>query len=123
MLHPDVRVGLNTGQDPTFDAGSIHHYHLTLINPTDSQWTYDVMFCCWGELGAPGAECSHFTPTIPAGGSVTLEGAVLVPSIPGTYPCFADISANGYDLGRFNFPDITVVEAAVPEVEVTLSWD
>lgn len=110
-LRPDVRViaTLVGYPDVTFEPGSTHTAHITFINPTSVDWRYNSAII----LAGVGLGLLQ-TPTVPAGGQVTVDFVVEMPTVAGTYPLTArvqEITTNEY-LGEFTLDMVTI--AALP---------
>lgn len=120
-VRPEVRVSVGQPVE-TFYCNSSHTAHIVLSNPTSWPWTY------WCSVTSAGAFwAGEFTVTVPAGGSSSLIDVLgTAPPTPMTLPLMCDVrldNAEGEVLFRGQIATIEVIEEAVPDVDVVLSWD
>lgn len=91
---------------PTFQAGSQHTARITVRNPTGLDWTYSLYLMIDGVYVFDWA-----TLPIGAGRSITVDGVVVMPSLPGIYSVAlrAWEEATEQYLGDFALDNIEIV--------------
>lgn len=118
-MRPQVKI--QVGGPITVYCDTAHTAHIVLTNPTSWDWTYYVAVA-----GAGGYWSDSWTVTVAAGGSVTHDILDTAPSTPMSLAYTAVVyldDAAGDILFSEQIDTIDVVEEAVPDVDVTLTWD
>ena len=87
MIKPQVVVD-KLELDPTFEAGSTHTARATLTNPTSKDFTYAVeLYLDVTKAATSGAG----EVTIPAGQSMEVSFAMVMPLVEGDYQPYLDV--------------------------------
>jgi len=101
-------------EDPTFEAGMAKTARARLANPTAKQFTYTVELY----LGVTKAATSGVGQvTIPAGGYVDVNFAVVMPQVEGEYPVFLDVWHEGELLNHYQATENVVIQIS-PAIEI-----
>jgi len=88
MVKPQVKVENLGFNDPVFEVGSTHVASAVLTNPTAKQFTYNVeLYLDVTKVATSGVG----SVTIPAGGSVSVDFTVAMPSVEGTWHVYLDV--------------------------------
>lgn len=110
---PAVKLELEWHSGPTFEPGSIHSASVTVENPTDWYWEYDL------ELFVAGTSLESQWITLGAHTSKSLTWEnIAMPSIEGEYPVhiLVTCTTTGESLGEFPFESIVIVSPFDPWV-------
>jgi hypothetical protein len=118
-MRPQVQAELLEMGDPTFNAGETKTARARLANPTAKQFTYSVELY----LGVAKVATSGVGQiTIPAGGYIDVNFAVVMPAAEGSYPAFLDVWSDSALLKHYQATENVVITIA-PAIEVgPITW-
>ncbi len=98
--------------DPEFEGGSTHIATVQLTNPTTMEFTYTVTLY----LGLIAVVSSQGVVTIPAGGTVSQQFTIVMPTAEAVYPVFLDVDVAGVNIEHYQASDITISVSPVIEI-------
>ncbi len=110
MTRPQVKVEklkFSLGDDPLFEAGSVHTAQAVLTNPTAKEFTYSIeLYLDVTKVATSGVG----SVTIPAGGSVTVSFTATMPLVEGTWHVYLDAIVDTELVAHYQATeDVTIV--------------
>jgi len=119
MIKPQVKIERLEMEDPTFEAGVVSTARATLTNPTARQFAYTVELY----LGVAKAATSGVaTVTIPAGGYVDVNFAVVMPLVEGSYPVYLDVWHEGTLLKHYQATENVIIQISATIEVGPITW-